>query len=103
MLVERAKRVGRLTLQHVTGQDLGTSCPVIKCREPQGDCPVLCGRAVLETILLKALLILAQSGDDLPDPVKIVPAALAKQPDPAVKKVDTAGGGPTASRRRSEA
>ena len=69
VLVEQAERIGGLPLEHITGEYLRTLGPVIERPKTQCDCPILRRRAVAEPSFLKMLLIFAQAGDNLPDPV----------------------------------
>ena len=86
VLVDQSKRVCRLSLQHIVGQDFRSFCPVIECSQSECYCCVGSMRAILKSLFFMALLIVTQTSDDFPDTIQIVPAALAEQSNPAMEE-----------------
>ena len=86
VFVDQSKRVCRLSLQHIAGQDFRSFCPVIECGQSECYGSVSGMRAILKSLFFMALLIITQPGDDFADTIQIVPAALAEQSNPAMEE-----------------
>ena len=86
MLVERAERIARLTLQHVARERLGRLRPVVERRQPKRGRAAHRLGAVAQATIFMDRLVVAQARNDFTDAVEIVPPLLAEQPDPALEQ-----------------